>query len=418
MSDFKYTIVQDGSLLGEDIKKTFYGYFDYRDIKGTSKGDYFNFVGFIFLKEEALLSFPKHYFTDEELIELNQNLNQLHIDSYSKILFKIIQKNISKKNKRLYEVNQEINKIYPFESFLNIYQYYQKYGLFSKEREIKKFGYNGKILWKDTFNKSPMVINNGNLLFMPTVIRKGVTDYVFVSKCMAYVINSTINKFHFIFDMPRVHLEFRDIDFTNNEKIISMLNQIKPNLFKDIHLRLIDDLITYFRHENRGNTQLQVKIYQFNLIWEDMINVYLNKYFLKIDNDELIFESISDKKNDFNKGKFYLDSRRAKMPTYRIEPDYFYNEGKYRYIFDAKYYNRIESLDYKQISYYFLLQHIDNESNDVLKIYNALILPTSGPQIKKVHFDLDKVFNRNKEFRIIEYYLNMREIIRSYLSNS
>lgn len=314
---------------------------------------------------------------------------------------------------------EEINKSYPFESFLNIYQYYQKYGLFTKEREIKKFGYNGKILWKDTFNKSPMVINQGNILFMPTVIKKGVTGYVFVSKCMAYVINNTINKCHFIFDMPRVHLEYRDMDFTNSEKIISLLSQIKSSLFKDIHRRLIEDLITYFRHENRGNTHLQIKIYNFNLIWEDMINVYLNKYFLKIGGDgELIFDSTSGKINDFKKGKFQLDSRRDETSTYRIEPDYYYNEGKCRYIFDAKYYSRIESLDYKQISYYFLLRYIDNENNDELITYNALILPTSGPQIKKVHFELDKAFNRNKEFRIIEHYLNVREIIRSYLEFS
>lgn len=414
MSDFKFTIVQDGTLLSEDIKKKFDGYFNYRDIRGTSKGDYFNFVGCIFLKEEALLCFPKHYFTKEELIDLNNN--QFHIESYSKILFQIIQKSLNNKNKRLFEVNKEINKSYPFESFLNIYQYYQKYRLFTKEREIKKFGYNGKILWKDTINKSPMVINHGNILFMPTVIRKDVTDYVFVSKCMAYVINSTINKFNFIFNMPQVQLEYRDVDFTNSEKIISLLSQIKSSLFKDIHRRLIDDLITFFRHENRGNKQFQIKIYQFNLIWEDMVNSYLNNYFLKVDeNEELVFNSLSNKKNNFTKGKFELDSRREKLSTYRIEPDYYFNDGKYRYIFDAKYYNQIDKLDYKQISYYFLLQHIDNEKNDELIISNALILPTSGPQLKKVHFDLDRVFNRNKEFRIIEYYLNMKDIISNYL---
>ncbi|MFI8924704.1 hypothetical protein ACQKG7_15255 [Lysinibacillus fusiformis] len=216
--------------------------------------------------------------------------------------------------------------------------------------------------------------------------------------------------------MQRVQLDYRDVDFTNSEKIISLLSQIKSSLFKDIHRRLIDDLITFFRHENRGNKQIQVKIYQFNLIWEDMANVYLNNYFLKVDeNEELVFDSLSNKKNNFTKGKFELDSRREKLPTYRIEPDYYFNDGKYRYIFDAKYYNQIDKLDYKQISYYFLLQHIDNEKNDELIISNALILPTSGPQLKKVHFDLDRVFNRIEEFRIIEYYLNMKEIVLNYL---
>ncbi|WHX66059.1 hypothetical protein QNH26_20680 [Peribacillus frigoritolerans] len=418
MSNYKYTIVQDGTLLKKDIEKKYKSYFTYRDIKSSNKGDYFNFVGFIFTEQETLVSFPKHFFSEEDLSEINKN--PLNLDTYLELLFKIIQKSMSSKNKRLFQVKQEINKSYPFEAFFNIYQYYQKYGLFTQEREIKKFGYNGKVLWKDTFNKSPLVINNGNLLFMPPMVRMRVTDYVFISKCMTYVINTTIDKFHFLFKLPRVSLEYKDIDFNNSEKIIKNLMQIKQYHFKDIHLRLIEDLIVYFKNQNHGNKHLEIKIYSFHLIWEDMIKDYLNKYFSKIndDNEEIIFENTGDKKHNFQKREFELDSRRniKALKTYKIEPDYYFKDGKNKYIFDAKYYTEVKKLDYKQITYYFLLKNFENDRK--LKIYNALILPTSESGIKNIHFDLDEEFCEvDEEFKIVEYYLNMQSIIQIYLNN-
>lgn len=79
--------------------------------------------------------------------------------------------------------------------------------------------------------------------------------------------------------------------------------QIKQYHFKDIHLRLIEDLIVYFKNQNHGNKHLEIKIYSFHLIWEDMIKDYLNKYFSKIndDNEEIIFENTGDKKHNFQK---------------------------------------------------------------------------------------------------------------------
>ena len=418
MSNYKYTIVQDGTLLKRDIVENYKSYFTYRDIKSNNKGDYINFVGFIFTEEEAIVSFPKHFFSEEDLSKINKN--PLNLEAYLEPLFKIIQKSMNKKNKRLLQVKQEINKSYPFEAFFNVYQYYQKYGLFTQEREIKKFGYNGKILWKDTFNKSPLLINHGNLLFMPPVLQKRVTDYVFISKCMAFVINTTIDKFRFLFKFPQVNLEFRDIDFSNNEKIIKNLKQIKQHLFKDIHLRLIEDLIVYFKNQNHGSKHLEVKIYSFHLIWEDMIKHYLNKYFLKIDenSDEMIFGNTGKEQHNFQKRGFKLDSRRKMkgLKTYKIEPDYYFEEGKNKYIFDAKYYTEVNKLDYKQISYYFLLKNFVNGRN--LRTYNALILPTSELRTKSIHFDLDKEFcEADEQFKIIEYYLNMQKIIQVYLNN-
>ncbi|MEH7885120.1 hypothetical protein V7654_12465 [Bacillus sp. JJ1609] len=419
MNDYKYLIVQDGTLLKSDLEKKFKRYFTYRDIRSNNIGDYINFVGFIFTEEEALVSFPKHFFSEESLSKINRD--NLNVDIYLDLLFKIIQKNISRENKRLLEVKQEINKGYPFEAFSAIYQYYQKYNLFTQERNNKKFGYSGKILWKDTFKKSPLVLNQGNLLYLPPVMQDRVSDFVFISKCMAYVINTTLDTFHFLFKLPLVSLEYRDINFSNKEKIINHLRDIKSHLFKDIHLRLIEDLITFFKNEHHGSKHYEIKIYSFHLIWEDMVRYYLNNHFSKINNEteEIIFNSRDNKKLNFQKREFELDSRKKNkgVKTYRIEPDYFLDEVDNRYIFDAKYYSELDKLDYKQVAYYFLLENFKNDKK--LKIYNALFLPTSKSGFMKIHFHLDKEHSGVEEgFKIMEYYLNMREILQVYVGEN
>src|SRR5690625_92820 len=336
MSRYNYIIVQDGYELENHFEKKFAKFFTYRDIITNVGGNFVNFVGFIFTKNDALVSFPKHFFTKKDIKKINQN--PIGLDSYLSILYKVIQKCMKSNNNRLFQVRQELNQSYPFEQFLNIHQYYQTYGLFTREKELKKSGTNGKILWKDTFKKSPLIINKGNLLYWPPIIREYTSDYEFVSKCMAYVINKTIDKFSFLFKFNRVSLEYRDLIFMNRDKIIEKLKRVKQQMFKDIHLKLIDDLISFFMNETHTGNRLEIKMYSFNLIWEEMVGHYLNNYFLTIDdkNDELIFTQTGDRKNNFRKHSFDLDVRKdiKGLKTYKIIPDFYFDKDERRYIFD------------------------------------------------------------------------------------
>lgn len=414
MHNLKYTVVQDGLLLKDEVKNKFNNLFDYRDIRANNNGDYINFVGFILMKDEILVSFPKHYFSLDELSQINRS--EMDIDHDINNIFSLIQKSIGKGGRYLFEVNKEINNSYPFDAFIRVYEYYKNYGFFSEDKELRKFGYNGKISWKDTFSKSPIVINNGNLLYMPPVIKKRVTDYVFISKCMSYVINSTLTKFPFIFKFPLVNLEYRDIDFTNTEKIMEMLFKIRNRIFKDIDVQLLDSLITYFKYDNKGKNYLQVKIYHFNLLWEEMVRKYLNDFFQEVSSEGLlVFDESSKHNNNFQKLTFKLDNREKDMDTYKIEPDYYYDDGTTKFIFDAKYYNQIDSLNYKQLSYYFLLRNLDMENRDIELVHNVMILPTAEKEVIRLHFDMKKEANRGQEFKMYEYYLNMKKTLRYYL---
>src|SRR5699024_9188482 len=408
-----YIIVQDGAKLDEDNEVQFRQYLDYRDIRSNSKGNYINFVGFIFANGKTLISFPKNYFATNELKQINKELEEM--DQHIKILYQLIKKCMGVRNQYLLEVKNELNHSYPFIPFLHVFEYFQNYGLFTIEDEIKKFGSHGRISWKDTFRKSPMIYNSGNILYWPPVIRKRKNDFVFVSKCITYVINSTLIKYKFLFDFHGVDLEYRDIDFSNNKRILKKLYVVKQGLFKDIHIQLIEYLISFFKNENYYGNKKAIKIYSFHLIWEEMVRERLNSSFTNVDNinKRLNFDEQNVQQNRFNNHSFELDARRnsKEIKTYKIIPDYFYDTKNVRYIFDAKYYTTIEELDYKQISYYYLLKQYGGEAEEK-DIYNALILPTSKEQWNKTHFQLDEVFSPgNKPLKIKEYYLNIQWII-------
>lgn len=421
MNKIDYSVVQDGILLTEKVNDLFKNSFDYGDISNTDKGYFINFVGFIIYGSNVLVSFPKHFFSDAERVELHANKSKMK--HYIQLLYKAIKKSTYKKTNRHIGFSKEFNKSYPFEQYYTIYDYYLKNGLYMNEEIEKKFGYRGKISWKDTMNKSPILINQGNLIYMPMVIQKTVSDYVFISKCMAYVIDSTIDKFNFLLSGKKTHFEYRDINFENKQMIISKLRTAKQSIFKDMDKNLIENLITFFQEEYKGTGIVHLTTHNFNLIWEDIMLSYLNKYFNGIDfkTKELILNDVINHISKFNKETFFLDERQDTQDTYSIQPDFYYVDDDIRYIFDAKYYKRVTALDYKQIAYYFLLKwknhKLDQSGNKTpIKTLNALFLPTTKKSHMRKQIVLDKQFIvASEEFIIIEYYINTIDAIEKYV---
>lgn len=413
----QYHVVQDAELVDPSIKAKFH--LQAKDLAMTKDGERYQFVGFIIDHDRVLISFPKHTFHSEQRLIIIQEPRE--IASYMRLLFGCIKKIIDQRNDKFAGILKELNSDYPFMDYLDIYQYFAKYGLFMNEKEIKKYGYAGNISWKDTIQKSPKVINRDNLLFLPLVVRNRIEEHVFISKCMAYAIDSTLEHFSLFLDGNKTGLETSDIDFKNKSLIISKLRHAKRFMFKNVHQRLVNSLISFFEQNDLKGGKYHLKIYSFHLIWESMIGDYLRHKFHRInESDELEFTNNTVPKQ-FAKTIVYPDIRGK--DGFRIEPDYYwYSEtDQIRYIFDAKYYIGLNELDYKQVSYYFLLKHygIDKDSVDTmmekLQTYNALILPTEGEDYSEIHFELDPSFNFNEErFIVIAQYLNTIKVMRHY----
>ena len=417
MTNKKYYLVQDGDPSNRTIDNIFKDLLDVEDYKIRNGVSYFNFVGLVVVKDQTLISFPKHTFTPERITYLGENNKEVQF--FSKLLFKSISKASNRKDTG---ISDEMNSYYPFSQFSLVYSYYRKYGLFRNEKQIKKFGYGGRISWKDTLNKSPKVISSGNLLFLPLIVKENVAQYLFISKCMAYVINSTLEIFSDFLDGERVRLNTDEIDHAEKKYIVSKLIQARRSTFKRMHQDLIEALISFFQRVNLKGGGYQLKTHSYNLVWEDMVKDYLNVKFLRIDNRKVVW-SKDRQKNSFAKKSFYPDI--LGRQGYRLDPDHYLIMDSVRYIFDAKYYQNLKGLDYKQVSYYFLLKHAeatrDSENNVVSNIqtYNALFLPTELDDHSEVHFELDSFYNVDEaEFVIMAYYINTINVMYSYTANT
>ena len=164
----------------------------------------------------------------------------------------------------------------------------------------------------------------------------------------------------------------------------------------------------------------------FETYWEKLVENYLNKNFVSLDeNENLIIESNKKDNNiKFKKIKEYveLDITQKYTNKYSIEFDHLYinNEIQVIYLFDSKYYsNEVGGLNYKQAFYYYYLYNLYPN----YKIYNGLILPTEKEYYNKVHVDRSKQENieHNKKqdgLKIIEHYININQILDCYLNKN
>lgn len=426
MLNSEWFIIQEGSILSDGTYKLFKDDFEIGDIGLIENNAYISkFVGFILKKDKCLISFPKHYFSPSILREYQpvHNDDKLSLNNDIKLLFRVIQKTVVKKSARSLGIHNEINSSYPLYHFFEVYHYFLNYGLYTNEREIKMAGYSGKIDWKNTMLKSPLIVSNNNLLYMPMIIKRKINEHAFISKCMAYVIDTTADFLSLLINIKRTNLEYRDLNWKYNKIVIRHLREIKQSIFKDKQKKLVDSLIMFFENENKGSNSLFIKTRNFELIWEEMIEHYLQHYFTRI--NEKGYIQFSNHKNieikRFEKRTFYPDIQGSKGRS--IEPDYYLLEENARYIFDGKYYNKVTELNYKQIAYYFLLKHYESKKNeaDLITTYNILILPThrdSNDERNYVkHFHLNPLFNEDEtNFSVKEQYCNMKNIMQCYLN--
>lgn len=176
-------------------------------------------------------------------------------------------------------------------------------------------------------------------------------------------------------------------------------------------------MIVFFEQVPNGGTYY-LKHYTFSSVWEKMVENYLNYHFIKIDSEKLIFDETRVLRNSFEKVTFHPNAANANQ---NIQPDHYLGNNDEQYIFDAKYYNQVEGINYKQAAYYFFLENYSEDDSNHKKKYdithNALILP--GNKGQRVHFRFNPKFNsKEKSFVIYEYYLDCRKAMESYLNEA
>lgn len=402
----KRWLIQEGFNINEerDFRKRF--------VRNIHTGEFIDeyeyvldFVGFLVNENNDVFTvFPKNY----RVVEINSDSAQL---------FNVISKHIQKRPDMYLgqKYGDKLKTNYPFAAFYGIYDYFVKYGLYFEDKIYIKPSLGGKVNWKETIRLSSKYLSNGKLSFFPIYYEKKYYFSAFLTECMIFAIDYTIEKFGVFIGLDKTDKPFPNIDFLNEkEMVLENLYSLRQQTFKDSLIELIDHLINFFNELKQGGN-FYLKHYSFSSIWEDMVKCYLVSNFSEIKNDKIVFNENKAKYFEFKKVKFHPNL--ANKDHY-FEPDYYYAENDTQLIFDAKYYTRAQGMDYKQIAYFlFLKEHRENinDNTKYSKTYSALILPSDSRK-SELHFKMDPLFNKsNQDLVISEEYLDIREVINFYL---
>lgn len=365
----------------------------------------YNFVGFLINKNnDTYTVFPKKF-----KVENNKN--------DSTLLFQLISSHMQKRPDRYigdtYGSKYETN--YPFAAFFGVYNYYQKYGLYVECGECIKPNIGGKINWRETIRQTNYYLVKDNITMFPYYYNKKHYFSNFITECMIFSINYTIEKFNSFIDLPPIREEFPEYNFLEeSENVEKILQNIKQQIFKDNILELVDNLIYFFQNIREGGCYY-FKHYTFSSVWEDIVMNYLKMNFKEVKQNSLIFDEKNSNHIDFKKKKF---SPNMANKNHSISPDYYYSKGKAQFIFDAKYKSNIDGIDYKQISYFLFLKEIADNSvsnPNYTETYSALLLPSEN-SFSQIHFQMDPLFSKsNRDIIVIEEYLDTKKVIKNYL---
>lgn len=358
-----------------------------------------DFVGFVINEDATFISLPKHYVSKVGIESLGETDVAL--------LFQVLMTNQMKNADKYNGPVKDFDSTFPFRAFFSIQQYYEKFGLYKEEIVVSKPSYTGKISWKDTIRKSANVISSGKIVYLPLFVKETQNKQVFLSECMAFAISYTLEKFPYFVHgrFPRTNLQKFDL-WLNRDYVIGRLRKIHSEVYKDIHKNLVKDLIEFYSNVPDGGI-ITMKHYNFEIVWESIVEKYLNDHFNFMDKRRgLIFENNQGVK--FRKAKFYVDKVH---PRNRIEPDHYFKDNSSQLIFDAKYYSTISSINYKQVAYQYFL------NNNDLVTSNALIIPTEGKNRSEVHFELKEEYYTDQygAIKIWEYYMNMKLAMQNFI---
>ena len=393
----KINIINDGENITNDFidKWNIYDLCNYYPNKNT-----INFVGIIIKCNDVLMSFPKkcnlNNETENEKIELIKKI--LHLFSKEKL------NNIG--------LNQNDYKNFPIRAYYYILNYFKKYGLY-KQREIRyKKDFIGNIDWYKTINASLKILQMNGIIFYPFIVKSSENVDVFISYCMDLVLYDAVQYSTFIEEIYRYKNKYNHLSSISFEVIINELKNIRNNYFKDIEKKLINNLIQYFEWKSSNLGIFRFITTTFEYYWEQIVMSFLNSNDINIINDSIVIDNKIDNNKFYNKSIDSLESETTILKNntrqFQVEYDHIKIDdiNKEIYLFDSKYYSEVKELNYKQMVYHYnLLSKYKN-----YKIVNGLILPTSDKYSSRIHIDRSDIDN----IKIVEHYLNIKELITNY----
>lgn len=378
------------------------------------------FVGIICKDTDALISLPYNFMKIE-------NFKNLGIESQFKNIQVVLMSILTYNRAQGLSGVEDFNCSFPINAYNQIYEFYQKYGLYYENIVNVKIGQSGNIDWKTTFRKSNSFINteSNTFVYFPFYQKEKIITNNLITECMAFVLNYTKEYFKNLLSLPiSTELEKFGINYSllsNKDYVIQQLKKELSHTYKD-HLRnLITNLIRFFEKlETTYNYDFSMVQFEFHNVWEHAVNAYLTNHFSGVDPDtaQFNFESEKIRKFFFQKDSQSYDKAHSQNV---LEPDHYYldKENDIQYIFDSKYMKELNRLNHKQLIYGFLY------GNRAKKTYNTLILP-GLPSIDKNHVQGQKHVEVKEEFLpdsmseqiVYQIRLNEKAVLESFATEN
>lgn len=371
-----------------------------------------NFVGFILKKNITVVSFPKHYIKNNNI----ENLNEFEIKNYIEILKKLFKK-LSKNVQGVFYGDENLN-IFPINSYLNVCDYYIRYGIHTnKISEIKKDVY-GEIDWNHTLLKSNKLIINNRIVFENFYAKNNQKEDSMITYIMDFVLSDGyISAGEFL----NIGIPYQQKFTKKSFESIYMLNILysyKQKVFKDSEIQLINSLIDYIQWKSHSIDKTKLITSNFNLVWEKLVHNYITKNIntiISLDTD--LSEEVSDDENFYFEEKLeqFLPGKR-----FKVIYDHIGYSRNTILLLDSKYYFDVEKLDYKQYSYHFIIQDNKIFTSQTKTIFNSLIIPTNNSNYIKTHINMSINNIKNNQdqsvnIKISELYLNLYLLIQLYV---
>lgn len=400
MKKIDIDIINDGEEIKNIDKYKELGILDYCNI--YNKKATVGFVGVVIKKDKVVLSLPKKY-------ELDKNVSS---EEKIEILRKILNIFTSINVKSEGNVDVGENEQFPIKSYLELYGYYKRFGLYKSIEKYKESGFYGNVDWNRTINLKDKILQKNGIIFDSFIITKNRDVDVFLGECMDFVLSDASN-YSDILDIVRKYRSlYSNKIFNNIDLVIKILNSMKNRYFKDIEKKLIQNIINYFNWKSSSKDNFRLLTLNFEIYWEKMVDIYLNKKFVGYENDSIKWGK--NQKYKFKKKTEVVEKPIKRNKPWEIELDHFCETEDTVYIFDSKYYNDISSLNYKQLFYSYHIKSLEEFKNK--KKINALLIPKSNNkniidlnEIDNIHIDRTNL----DEVKIMEHYLDLDDVIET-----
>ena len=321
-----------------------------------------------------------------------------------------------------YRKDSDIESDFALESFYRIYDYFSIYGLYKERRKLVHEGYQGRISWKETIRRSSKLIGGGNLIFAPFYVSKNKDLETLITQCMVFAINYTKRLFDELIPLPdnsRIAMRGVDQNILNNvQSVINQLYQVQATIFKDIDKDLVNNLIVFFERVNdRAKDAMSFKDHSYSSLWETAVRKYLELHFEGIDeeHDEMLYDHSRTFNRSFSKLTEYGYDLKHCERSLALDMYHLDHRHNCQYIFDAKYYSKLNELNHKQLVYHFLF------ANRAAKTYDALIMPYEGKTDTRIHVQINPSWlpGGSMQLEDVKIYLNrlnMVDVLNSFIT--